>query len=94
MAQVTDRTMVVHPETGAFVHLDKGDDVPSWASDLVGDHLLAGSEGDSGIPPKGGPGSGVEAWARYASAKGVKVDDDAKREDIIAALDAADVPTE
>src|SRR4051812_20900309 len=44
-------------------------------------------------PPKGGAGSGREAWAEYAAASAVPVADDATREDIIAALDAAGVPT-
>lgn len=45
-------------------------------------------------PPKGGAGSGVAKWREYADATGVQVDDEASRDDVIAALDAAGVPTE
>lgn len=44
-------------------------------------------------PPKGGAGSGRDAWAEYATAHRVPLTDGA-RDDIIAALDAAGVPTE
>lgn len=45
-------------------------------------------------PPKSGAGSSADAWLEYASAQGVDVEQDAKRDDIIAACDAAGVPTE
>ena len=45
-------------------------------------------------PPKGGAGSGAQAWRDYATSKGVEVPADASREDVIATLDAAGVPTE
>jgi hypothetical protein len=45
-------------------------------------------------PPKTGRGSGRDAWADYAGQHDVTVDDTATREDIVAALDAADVATE
>ncbi|MEV4767794.1 hypothetical protein [Micromonospora humida] len=51
-------------------------------------------QGDDGPPPKGGPGSDAEAWRAYAAGKGIEVPADAKRPAIIAALDAAGVPTE
>jgi len=47
-----------------------------------------------GPPPKGGAGSGAPAWRDYAASKGVEVSADASREDVLAALDAASVPTE
>lgn len=43
-------------------------------------------------PPQGGPGSGKEAWAAYADALGVEVDDDASRDDIIDAVEKAGHP--
>lgn len=46
-----------------------------------------------GPPPKVGAGSGRDAWAAYADAKGFQVEAGDKRADIIAALDAAGVPT-
>jgi hypothetical protein len=45
-------------------------------------------------PPKGGAGSGADVWAAYASDNDVTVPDGASRDDIIAALDSAGVPTE
>lgn len=45
------------------------------------------------IPPRAGQGSGREKWADYAAAKGVTVDDEASRDEIIAALDNAGVAT-
>lgn len=46
------------------------------------------------VPPRSGPGSGATAWAEYAAAHGVNVEDGAGRTDIIAALTAAGVPVE
>lgn len=40
-------------------------------------------------PPRGGAGSGVDAWRDYAVQTGVEVDDDMNRDDIIAAVDLA-----
>lgn len=40
-------------------------------------------------PPRGGAGSGVDAWREYASQTGVEFDDDMTRDDIIAAVDLA-----
>lgn len=40
-------------------------------------------------PPKGGPGSGHEAWAKYAEQLGVDIPEGANRDDIIAAVEAA-----
>lgn len=51
-------------------------------------------KGTDGPPPKGGPGSGAPAWREYAASKQVEVPADASREDVIAALDEAGVPTE
>ena len=47
-----------------------------------------------GVPPKQGKGSGVTAWRAYADTKGFETDDNISREEIIAALDAAGIPTE
>lgn len=40
-------------------------------------------------PPRGGAGSGVDAWREYATQTGVEFDDDMNRDDIIAAVDLA-----
>jgi hypothetical protein len=39
-------------------------------------------------PPRSGAGSGLEAWVEYAKALGYEVAEGAKRDDIIAAIDA------
>lgn len=44
---------------------------------------------ESGEPPRSGRGSSVEAWRDYAVVAGVEVEDDATRDDIIAAVDTA-----
>jgi hypothetical protein len=41
-------------------------------------------------PPRGGPGSGREAWAEYATALGLTVSEDATRDDLIELVDAID----
>jgi len=52
------------------------------------------------IPPKAGRGSSADAWRDYAGKAaeraGLKIefDDDAKRDDIITALEEAKIPTE
>jgi len=40
-------------------------------------------------PPRGGAGSGVDAWREYATKTGVEFDADATRDDIMAAVDLA-----
>lgn len=47
----------------------------------------------AGPPPLVGNGSGRDEWAGYADRHNVPVTDDMKRKDILAALDAAGVPT-
>lgn len=49
----------------------------------------ATDEGGSEEPPRSGAGSGKDAWKAYADNLGVDYDDDATRDDIIAAVDAA-----
>lgn len=46
------------------------------------------------VPPKGGAGSGVQVWARYAQSKNVELTEGMTRDDIVAACEAAGVPTE
>jgi len=58
--------------------------------DEVGDTTSA----DVQPPPQGGPGSGKDAWAVYAAAKGVAVDESAGRDDIIAAVKKAGHPVD
>jgi len=65
----------------------------AWEDGLVPD-LAEPATDVAPVPPKGGPGSAKDAWAAYAASKGVEVGADTTREDIIAALEAAGVPTE
>jgi len=51
-------------------------------------------DGQDGPPPKGGAGSGAPAWREYAAKHNVEVAEDASREDVVAALTEAGVPTE
>jgi predicted component of type VI protein secretion system len=46
------------------------------------------------LPPQSGRGSGRDAWAAYARANGVTVDDEDGRDEIIAACEDAGVPVE
>jgi len=86
--------VIVLDEDGTPVVLTAGSEVPKWAADQLGAHCFGGvadDEGDSadGEPPKAGPGSGKAAWAAYAESVGVDVEEDATREDIIAAVETA-----
>jgi hypothetical protein len=45
-------------------------------------------------PPKAGKGSGFQAWVDYAASRDIVLDVGASREDIIAAVEALDVPVE
>jgi hypothetical protein len=38
--KVIENTVIDHPDTGEAVVLHAGEDVPPWASKLVGEHLL------------------------------------------------------
>lgn len=78
------------------------DDVPEDVARQIGAHAwedgehpypASGSEA-GGPPPKAGAGSSVDAWAAYAADQGVEVPEDAKRDEIIAALEAAGKPVE
>ena len=51
-------------------------------------------ESTSEIPPKSGPEGSRAAWADYAAARGVEIPATMKRNEIIAAIEAAGHPTE
>ena len=81
---------------------EPAEDAPAPAADLA-----AGPNGTSdgepapeedapavAPPPKGGAGSGRDAWAAYAEAMGFDVEDDDTREAIIAGLEEAGIATE
>ncbi|WP_329151223.1 hypothetical protein OIU91_28385 [Streptomyces sp. NBC_01456] len=99
-------TVHVRDLQGRTVVLEPGDDVPAWAVrqitnpkawvevvDTVDVAQAPTPPGAGGVeaPPRSGKGSGVEAWRSFADRKGVDVDQDATREDVIAACEAAGV---
>lgn len=50
--------------------------------------VVVDTEGTDVEPPRTGAGSGFEAWHAFATAQGIDVPEDAKRDDIIALVDA------
>jgi hypothetical protein len=107
MAKLTANVVVVDPETSAPVLLEAGSDVPEWAEDQVGDHVLEGESGNDSRkgeghgeksagnpPPLQGAGSSKAKWAEYAHAHGVHVGDDMSRDEIADACRKAGVPVE
>jgi hypothetical protein len=82
--------------------LAPGDEVPSWARlddrNLMGGGDPASEDGtpsapSSGVaePSRSGRGSGLDAWRAFAESRGVAVDADMSRDDIIAACERAGV---
>lgn len=78
------------------------DDVPDWAVAAItnpdvwdGDppsRTATAAQQVTGLlpmPPKAGPGSGVDAWRAYAQQEKVTVPDGAGRDEIVAAIEAA-----
>lgn len=61
--------------------------------DEDGKPLEVTGDGDSGVPPRTGAGSGRDEWAAYAGDNNVEVTDEMNRDAIIAALDAAGIAT-
>ena len=57
--------------------------------DVEEPEALQAPQADPDEPPRAGKGSSRDAWAAYAAGHGVTADDDASRDDIIAALVAA-----
>jgi hypothetical protein len=100
MSRLVSFVHVRDQEGGYAVFGPDDEDIPGWALEQMGDHCFEGGErpdtasSSDGPPPKAGKGSSVDAWSAFASAKGVDIEPDAKRDDIIAALEAAGVPTE
>jgi len=81
-----------------------GDELPAWAFEKVTNPKAFVDVADTGdvdpeqpattaVPPRSGTGSGYAAWAAYAIANEVDPRGTTKRDEIIALLDAADIPT-
>lgn len=59
--QLTANVLVLHPDTDEPEVLLEGSEVPDWAVDQVGDHVLDGDSSDSGKSEKDGVAEGVTA---------------------------------
>ena len=106
--KLTVGVVLRHPDGGSPVFLPAGSELPGWAAGMVGEHALetapapapranpdpVPARAAAQPPPKAGPGSGRTRWAEYADAHSVQVLVDDTRDDIIAAVAAAGVPTE
>jgi hypothetical protein len=95
-------------DSAGFATFGPDDEVPAWAAEQMGEHVWekssdaeakakadaeAKAKADAeAIPAKAGAGSSKDAWAAYAAAHDVTVDENASRDDIIAACEAAGVP--
>lgn len=98
MGRRLERTVTLaDPVTGVPVTYLAGDDVDdetaaritnpkAWQSDSPEESSAASEDGE---PPRSGKGSGIDAWRTYAASVGVEHDDDATKQDIIDAVDAA-----
>jgi hypothetical protein len=82
--------------------LSPGDEVPGWArlddrnlqggfEDSPADDTSSVVSGQAAEPSRSGRGSGIDAWRAFAESKGVDVDSEMSRDDIIAACEQADV---
>lgn len=54
-----------------------------WAAETAADP----ASGDATEPPRGGEGSGLDAWTEYAEKLGLTVPEGASRDDVIALVD-------
>lgn len=94
--------VVVRGPDGGPRYLAAGEELPDWATALVDPSRLKEAPPAPAPapapkvdpPPRSGAGSSTDAWANYAETMGVQVPLDAERKEIIAALDAAGVPTD
>lgn len=68
-----------------------GDESPDESGEGAGESEDAPAGGEVEIPRKNGS---TDAWRAYADSKGFETDEDITRGEIIAALEAAGIPTE
>lgn len=75
-----------------------GDDVPGWARKAITNPDVWDGQDDEpseperlSRPTKAGPGSSEKAWRAYAAQENVTVADGASRDEIIAAVEAAEL---
>jgi hypothetical protein len=53
MPKLNANTALIDPSTGAAVSLKAGQDIPDWATSLVGDHLIAAEPEAPAKPARG-----------------------------------------
>lgn len=96
-------TVYVADEEGVVRSFGPGDTLPDWAAAKItnpdayvdNDEAAPAADDESaphdsdGAPPKTGKGSGLANWLTYAESLGVDVPEDASRDDVIAAVEAA-----
>lgn len=81
----------VHGDDGVTHVFGPDSTVPAWVREAVTNpNAWDGADEPSGssAPPRAGKGSGLPAWADYASRLGIEVPEDATREDIFDLVDA------
>jgi hypothetical protein len=86
----------IHEDDGDVTWYGPDDEVPAAVAKKIGAHAWQSDDAadQDGPPPKSGRGATDAAWRAYAESVGVDTEDDAKKADIIAALEAADIPVE
>jgi hypothetical protein len=87
------RPLITNPKAWS---VDDADEVPDGTvvdetPDTAPDESIHGEAGDSEVPKKN---ASTADWRAYADKHGFETDDDIKRDEIIAALTAAGIPTE
>lgn len=90
-------TYVAVRDTQHHAHIFGPDDtVPSWAVALITNPKAwdIPPHVQPDIPAKTGPKATASAWVAYATAQGCEIEDGATRKEIIAALEAENIPTE
>jgi predicted NUDIX family NTP pyrophosphohydrolase len=90
MAKLNANTVLTHPKTGAVVVLVEGDDVPSWATELIGAHLIGDPESTEPEGPKPVEKMTVPELKQYAEEKQIDLGDATKKDEILAAIQAAE----
>lgn len=84
MEEIKPSVIMVRDEDGRLHYTSPDSEIAKRAAERAAAEAAQIPE-----PPRGGAGSGVEAWRDYATQTGVEVDDDMSRDDIIAAVDLA-----
>lgn len=89
-------TVHVQKDDGTHQVFEAGEGVPSWAASKIANPNVWEDDGEpdedlepEGAPAKNGPAATRQVWADYAASKNFAVQEDWKRDDIVAAMEAA-----